>query len=72
MNDRLDTTALGALRAAKVWLNVFVKQIDIDPAETSFNVKAVSPDGERHLAKVTLAETLAQIDAAIAAGEAKG
>ena len=65
----MNPSVRAALVAAKAWINILVEQFDLEPADTSFNVKAVSPTtGDKHLAKVTLAQTLGQIDLAIAEG----
>ncbi len=65
----MSDAAIGALRAAKVWLDALVQAGDIDPDETRLTVSAVSSNESRELAIVTLAETLVRIDAAIAAGD---
>lgn len=68
MSD-IEAQLLSALKAAHLWLNTLVDQIDIDPEDTAYTATIVSPDGKREAAKRTLAESLAQIDAAISNAE---
>lgn len=55
----------GALRPAQLWLKTLVDECDLDPEDTAYTVNAVSPEGKRTLARVTLASTQAQIAAAL-------
>jgi hypothetical protein len=55
--------ALDALRASNQWLKLLVEEMDVDPETTAVVVSAVSADGGRKLAELTLAEQIAANDA---------
>ena len=60
-------TPLDLLKAARLWLELLIDHRDIEPDTTVYRVVAVSPDGTRGEAcEVSLAHTLAEIDAALA------
>ena len=56
------------LRLARIWLAALIEAGDVEPAETAFNVAANGPQGSRPLARTTLANSLAEIDAEIKQG----
>ena len=62
----MSVTTLNALMAASQWLDVLVERFDIVSSETMFTVNVVGPEGRREVARRSLAESLAQIDDAIA------
>lgn len=55
-----------ALKAADQWIKLLVKEMDIEPEDTTVTVNAVGPDGKRELAKLKLAQSQTQIEAALA------
>jgi hypothetical protein len=52
-----------ALIAARQWLEILIQEFGLDPAITKMEAVTVGSDGRRQTVHVTLAETLAQIDA---------
>lgn len=58
---------LQQLKAARQWLKFLVDEFDLELDETAFHVDAVSPEGRRTVAVVTLADSLSHIDACLAA-----
>ena len=62
----LEVEAVQQLRAARQWLEFLAAELGLDPEGTAFVVTIVSPAGEAEAARVTLAHSLAQIDACLA------
>lgn len=66
--EQSGSEALAQLRAARQWLRFLVDEFDLEPEETAFVVTASSPADatDQEMARVTLAHSLARIDACLA------